>query len=192
MAHKSLEKPRLLAAHRVGRHRRRPVPAMLQTVLGLDAARIVACFLVSGATMGQRLVRAKRKIRTTRIAFAVPIRTTRTPASAACCRRCTPLMARHGKMSTSRRQACRPGVRGDLARPPARAVPAARSVGDRADGAAAADASLRSAAGGAARRRGAPRFAASAGGVAVVARHDLGGRGAAVGRANRIARALPD
>jgi RNA polymerase sigma-70 factor (ECF subfamily) len=32
-------------------------PLMLQTVLGLDAARIAACFLVSGATMGQRLVR---------------------------------------------------------------------------------------------------------------------------------------
>src|SRR5579864_1722409 len=37
-------------------------PLMLQTVLGLDAARIAHAFLVSPATMGQRLVRAKTKI----------------------------------------------------------------------------------------------------------------------------------
>ena len=38
-------------------------PLMLQTVLGLDAARIAHAFLVSPAAMGQRLVRAKTKIR---------------------------------------------------------------------------------------------------------------------------------
>ena len=38
-------------------------PLMLQTVLGLDAARIAHAFLISPTTMGQRLVRAKTKIR---------------------------------------------------------------------------------------------------------------------------------
>ena len=38
-------------------------PLMLQTVLGFDAATIASAFLVAPATMGQRLVRAKAKIR---------------------------------------------------------------------------------------------------------------------------------
>ncbi|UYO05519.1 RNA polymerase sigma factor [Paenibacillus sp. PSB04] len=47
-------------------------PLMLQTVLGIDAARIASAFIVKPSTMSQRLTRVKAKIRTERITFELP------------------------------------------------------------------------------------------------------------------------
>ena len=47
-------------------------PLMLQTILGLDAAAIASAFLVSPTAMGQRLARAKAKIRLAGVPLRVP------------------------------------------------------------------------------------------------------------------------
>ncbi|HSE11166.1 MAG TPA: DUF6596 domain-containing protein [Rudaea sp.] len=49
-------------------------PLILQVVLGLDAATIASAFLISPATMGKRLVRAKDKIRQAGVPFRIPER----------------------------------------------------------------------------------------------------------------------
>ena len=47
-------------------------PLILQTILGMTAAQIASAFLVSPTTMGQRLARAKAKIKLAGIPFRIP------------------------------------------------------------------------------------------------------------------------
>ncbi|WP_439143844.1 RNA polymerase sigma factor [Planktotalea sp.] len=52
--------------------RKMHTPLMLQCVMGLDAEQIGRAFLVPKATMAQRLVRAKAKIKANAMPFAIP------------------------------------------------------------------------------------------------------------------------
>jgi RNA polymerase sigma-70 factor, ECF subfamily len=49
-------------------------PLILQTILGFDAATIASAFLVAPTTMGQRLARAKAKIKLAGVPFRMPER----------------------------------------------------------------------------------------------------------------------
>ena len=81
-------------------------PLILQTVLGFDAATIASAFLVAPATMGQRLVRAKNKIRAGR--HSVPrarARRTAPSGSMRCWRRSTPPSPKAGPIRPAPRRA---------------------------------------------------------------------------------------
>jgi RNA polymerase sigma-70 factor (ECF subfamily) len=74
-AHRAIPDDRLLlmfaCAHPAIELRVR-APLMLQTILGFDAATIASAFLVAPGAMGQRLVRAKAKIKQAGIPFRLP------------------------------------------------------------------------------------------------------------------------
>jgi predicted RNA polymerase sigma factor len=120
-------------------------PLMLQTVLGLEAVRIAGVFLISPKTMGQRLVRAKTKIRDDGIQFR-DSRTARFAATARCRagRDLRGLWHRLGRLGRSRRTQPGTGRGSHLARTGTRIATAERGGGSRLSG---SHAALRSSAG---------------------------------------------
>ena len=126
-------------------------PLMLQVVLGLDAATIASAFLTSPAAMGQRLSRAKARIRDAGLAFEIPDRR-ELPARLDAV--LDAIYAAYGSgwddVAGSDPRRGGTGARSDLAGADARAAHAGRAGGE---GPAGADVVLRSAAPGPAKRR---------------------------------------
>ena len=161
-------------------------PLMLQTILGLDAAAIASAFLVSPAAMGQRLTRAKAKIRLAGVPFRIPEREDLPErlgvALGGDLRR---LFARLGGSVLRRPARAQPRRGGDLARPRRRLARPERARGDGPHG---ADALRPCPARGAPRRQGALRAAERAGHRVVGPGGDRRGGGAAAVRGRARAR----